>query len=71
MSLAAEVLASWAPIMLAVELRSGTLGRFEVTLDGETLFSKASIKRFPEPGEVHAAFQQRLGPPLAWRESGT
>ena len=27
-------------------------GLFEVTVDGDLVFSKKSLKRFPEPGEV-------------------
>jgi selT/selW/selH-like putative selenoprotein len=68
-SLANELLAGWAPIMRTVELRSGSTGRFEVTLDGELVFSKAKLNRHPNPGEVKAAFERRLGRPLAWREA--
>lgn len=71
MSLAAELLSGWAPIMKSVELKSGGSGRFEIELDGELLFSKATADRFPRPGEVAAQFEQRLGPVLHWRESGT
>jgi len=39
-------------------------GRFEVTLDGELLFSKAALKRHPRPGEVYRLVAARLGPPL-------
>jgi predicted Rdx family selenoprotein len=67
-SLANEVLSGWAPILRGVELRSGTKGRFEVSLDGELLFSKAALKRHAHKGEIEAMFQQKLGPRLAWRE---
>lgn len=69
MSLANELLNGWAPILRTVELRSGNTGRFEVTLDGELVFSKASLKRHPRPGEVAAEFERRLGRPLAWRKA--
>jgi len=39
-SLADDILSKWAPIMRQVELRPGGSGRFEVTLNGELLFSK-------------------------------
>jgi predicted Rdx family selenoprotein len=68
-SLASELLANWAPVMRTVELRSGTHGRFEVSLDGEMTFSKAALKRFPKPGEVVRIFERHLGPPLEWRAS--
>lgn len=69
MSLANELLEGWAPILRTVELRSGSTGRFEVILDGELVFSKAQLKRHPNPGEVAAAFERRLGRPLAWRQA--
>ena len=68
MSLADELLSGWAPILRGVELRSGTKGRFEVTLDGELLFSKSSLGRHANRGEVAEAVERRLGKRLAWRE---
>jgi selT/selW/selH-like putative selenoprotein len=68
-SLATEILVRWAPIMRTVEIRSGEKGRFEVSLDGKPVFSKAASRRFPEPGEVARAFEKSLGPALEWRES--
>jgi selenoprotein W-related protein len=66
-SLADEVLSRWAPVMRAVSLQSGSKGRFEVTLDGELIFSKAQTGRFPKPNEVIALFEDRLGAPINWR----
>jgi selenoprotein W-related protein len=70
-SLASDLLSRWAPIMRSVELQSGSNGRFEVTLDGELLFSKKATGRFPKPGEVAALFEEKLGPALDWRNSTT
>ena len=67
MSLADEILSKWAPIMRQVELRPGGSGRFEVTLNGELLFSKSQLKRHATPGEVTAMFEKKLGPALRWR----
>jgi len=53
--------------MRTVELQSGSSGRFEVTLDGELLFSKKATGRFPKPGEVAGLFTQKIGPALEWR----
>lgn len=53
--------------MRAVELQSGSKGRFEVTLDGELIFSKAALGRHAKPGEVKQEVARRLGKPLAWR----
>ena len=67
MSLAAEILDGWAPVMTAVELKGGSKGRFEVTLDGALIFSKAELGRHAETGEIKAEVQRRIGKPLAWR----
>ena len=68
MSLAGELLDGWAPVMRGVELRSGTKGKFEVTLDGELIFSKETLGRHAEPGEIRADVERRLGKPLTWRK---
>jgi hypothetical protein len=52
-----------------VELTSGTKGRFEVTLDGELIFSKVSLERHAKPGEISAEVERRLGPRLDWRQN--
>lgn len=35
-------------------------GRFEVTVDGELVYSKAQTGRFPEPHEIQEAIKARL-----------
>lgn len=71
MSLAGELLSMWAPIMRNVELRAGDHGRFEISLDGELVFSKAAERRFPTQGEVAKLFERKLGAPLKWRQTST
>ena len=61
----AELLDAWAPRIARATLRPSSGGRFEVTLDGEVLFSKAALQRHPLPGEVHSLVAERLGPPTA------
>jgi selenoprotein W-related protein len=68
-SLADELLSGWAPILRGVELASGTKGRFEVSVDGELIFSKAATGRHANPGEVSAEVERRLGPRLEWRQN--
>ncbi len=68
MSLAGEVLSRWAPIIRAVELVSASHGRFDISLDGELVFSKKASGRFPKPGEVAGRFEKTLGPALDWRQ---
>lgn len=41
-------------------------GAFEVTLDGELVFSKKALKRHAEPGEVARLVAERIGPKLDW-----
>ena len=67
MGLASEILDGWAPVLTAVELKGGSKGRFEVTLDGELIFSKSSLGRHAEPGEIRAEVERRVGKPLVWR----
>ena len=67
MSLANEILDGWAPVLSGVELKGGSKGRFEVTLDGELIFSKATLGRHAQPGEVKQEVERRIGKPLSWR----
>jgi selT/selW/selH-like putative selenoprotein len=68
-SLAAELLTGWAPLLASVDIRAGSKGRFEVVLDGDLVFSKAASRRFPEAGELAKTVESRLGPAPAWRSS--
>ncbi len=67
MSLAAEILGYWAPVMEEVGLRAGNKGRFEVSLDGQLLFSKVKLGRKPRPGEIRGLMEPIVGPPENWR----
>ncbi|HZD73272.1 MAG TPA: Rdx family protein [Actinomycetota bacterium] len=60
--LADELLSRWAPVIAQLEMVSSSGGRFEVSLDGELLFSKASLRRHANPGEIVELFRSRLGP---------
>jgi selenoprotein W-related protein len=60
----AELLDGWAPRIARAVLLPSSGGRFEVTLDGELLFSKASLQRHARPGEVYGLIAARLGPPV-------
>lgn len=59
-----ELLTGWAPIIEKIDLVPSSNGRFEVTLDGELLFSKAEIGRHAEPGEVVGLVRARIGPEI-------
>jgi selT/selW/selH-like putative selenoprotein len=47
-----------------VELLPSSKGRFEVTLDEELIFSKASLGRHAKPGEVVELVRDRIGSPV-------
>jgi len=51
-SLAEELLKEFEHTIDRVTLVPSEGGRFEVTVNGELLFSKATIRRHAEPGEV-------------------
>lgn len=58
---------AWAPILVEVSLRGGSKGRFEVTVDDQLVFSKATLGRFPHKGEIMKLAVPLMGPPLDWR----
>jgi selT/selW/selH-like putative selenoprotein len=66
-SLAEEIMDGWAPLLDGVDLKTGSKGRFEVLIDGQEVFSKARLDRFPAEGEVKKLLEPRLGPPPRWR----
>ena len=67
MGLAEELMDRWAPLLDGVELKTGSKGRFEVHMDGQEVFSKARLGRFPAGGEVGKLLEPRLGTPPKWR----
>jgi predicted Rdx family selenoprotein len=46
----------------SLTLVTGSKGVFDVDVDGETIYSKATTGRKPEPGEVLSAFEAHLRP---------
>jgi len=59
-----ELLTGWASIIENIELVPSSKGRFEVTLDGDLIFSKAALGRHAEPGEVVDLVRERIGPEI-------
>ena len=62
--MADEILTRWAPVIERLDMLPSSKGRFEVIVDGDLVFSKASLGRHAEPGEVVGILEQRLGPPV-------
>jgi selenoprotein W-related protein len=63
LGLASDVVDQWADRLGEIRLVPSSGGRFEVTLDGELIFSKASLDRHAEPGEVSRLINERIGAP--------
>jgi selenoprotein W-related protein len=58
------LLAGWGPVIAELTLVPSSSGRFEVTLDGELIYSKASTRRHAAAGEVAGLVRERIGPEL-------
>jgi selenoprotein W-related protein len=65
LALTRELVDGWAHVLREIALLPSSGGRFEVTLDGELIFSKAALDRHAEPGEIASIVAERLGPPLS------
>jgi selenoprotein W-related protein len=60
-----ELVRDYQHIINKLELVMGTKGAFEITVDGEALFSKAEEKRFPEAEEIRNRFKALVGANVA------
>jgi selenoprotein W-related protein len=56
-----ELLSGWAPIIETIQLIPSSNGRFEVTLDGQLIFSKKALGRHAQPGEIGGIVRERIG----------
>lgn len=56
-----ELLSTFGEELGAVTLVPGRGGVFVVRLDGETLFSRRAVGRFPEAKELKLMLRERLG----------
>jgi selenoprotein W-related protein len=65
LALTRELVDGWAHVLREIRLEPSSGGRFEITLDGDLIFSKAALDRHPEPGEIASLVAERIGPPLA------
>jgi selT/selW/selH-like putative selenoprotein len=52
-------------VIAELEMLPSSKGRFEVTLDGELIFSKATIGRHAKSGEIVRLVRERIGPEIA------
>jgi selenoprotein W-related protein len=54
------LLEEWESEIGVVEVVTGANGIFDVHLDGELLFEKSMLGRYPEPDEVIPLFREKL-----------
>jgi selenoprotein W-related protein len=59
--LAARILEEWEHEIGAVEVVTGAGGIFDVHLDGELVFTKSMLGRYPEPDDVVPLLRNKLG----------
>lgn len=62
MSATNDLLTNYQNVIDTLTLVTGDKGVFDVTVNGEQLFSKAAVGRHAEPGEVLQLFTQHVGP---------
>ncbi len=61
MSAAEDILSRYQHIVRSLELKTGSKGVFDVTVDGDLIYSKAGTGRHAEPGEVLDLFVRAYG----------
>jgi selenoprotein W-related protein len=57
---ARDLLTNYQHVIESLTLVTGSKGVFDVTVDGELLYSKGSTGRHAEPGEVLDLFERRF-----------
>ena len=62
MSVISDLLTNYQHAIADLKLIMGGSGVFDVTVDGQMLYSKKETGRHAEPGEVLAAFTDFVGP---------
>ncbi len=62
MSATSDLLTNYQHVIADLTLITGDKGVFDITVDGEMLYSKAETGRHAEPGEVLKLFGELVGP---------
>ena len=61
MGAASDILGDYQHVVESLTFTTGSKGIFDVTVDGEVLYSKHATGRHAEPGEVLELFVERYG----------
>lgn len=56
----ARILEEWEDVLGVVEVVPGADGIFDVHVNGELVFTKSMLGRYPQPGEVVPLLRGRL-----------
>ena len=62
MSAVSDLLTNYQHVIAGLRLVTGGNGVFNVTVDGDLIYSKAQTGRHAEPGEVLELFTDLMGP---------
>ncbi len=65
MSATNELLYNYQNVIDQLTLVTGAKGVFDVTVNGETIYSKGETGRHAEPGEVLKLFTEHVGPDVS------
>ncbi len=57
----ARVLEEWEGVLGALEVVPGVGGIFDVHVDGELVFTKSMLGRYPDPDDVVPLLREKLG----------
>ncbi len=58
----ARLLSGWGAVLESVDVIAGTGGVFDVHVDGELVFEKRMLGRYPNPDDVLPLVTERIGP---------
>ena len=61
MSATADLLSNYQHVIGSLTLVTGVKGVFDVTVDGELIYSKGDTGRHAEPGEILELFTELVG----------
>ena len=61
MSAAADLLSNYQHVIRSLTLTTGSSGVYDVTVNGDLIYSKATTGRHAEPGEVLELFTDVVG----------
>lgn len=58
----ARLLTGWGAALESVDVVAGTGGVFDIHVDGELVFYKEMLGRYPDPDDVLPLIRERIGP---------